>query len=249
MTAHGHSPIVVTVDQAPIGHAAALWPAHLAQRLHCPLRIVYIATVPRDVSADVPPTEPELAACAQPSATTVVDDAVAVVRRDYPDLEINGELIDGPAAHVLATVGEDARMVVLGHPDVLAGASPTTTVAEHATCPVTVWRGQPHQLPDQRPVVLAVDDDIDGAAALAAFAYAHLFGAPVIAVYAPPEQPETATPATHAEPARVTSTERGSLDPHLAAARQVFPDVTASVPADTPDQASSEYATGAHLDE
>ncbi|WP_406230382.1 GNAT family N-acetyltransferase [Nocardia sp. NBC_01009] len=245
MTAHGNSPIVVTVDQPPIGHDAALWSARLAERLHCPLRIVYIATATRDASADMPPTGPKAAA--------VVDDAVAVVRRNYPDLEISGDLIDRPAAHALATAGEDARMVVLGHPDargldVPAATSHTTTITEHITCPVTVWRGQTGQLPDQRPVVLAVNDDIDSSgAALAAFDYAHLFGAPVIAVYARPEQPETAAPATPAAPISVTPTERGSLDVQLAAARQVFPDVTVTAPVDISYQALSKRATGAQL--
>ncbi|WP_040786426.1 GNAT family N-acetyltransferase [Nocardia pneumoniae] len=250
MTTHGHPPIVVTVDQPPIGHDAALWSARLAERLHCPLRIVYIATAAHDVSVDTLPAGPEAAARTEASATAVVDDTVAVVRRDYPDLEITGELIDGPAAHALATVGEDARMVVLGHPDVgtLDMSTATTTVTEHASCPVTVWRGQSGQLPDQRPVLLAVDDDIDGAdAALAAFAYAHLFGASVITVNPPPEQPETTAAAKHAEPASVTSTDRHSLDAHLAAAREAFPDVTVSALADIPHRASSERATGAQL--
>ncbi|MBF6301341.1 GNAT family N-acetyltransferase [Nocardia amamiensis] len=242
MTTHGHPPIVVTVDQPPIGRDAALWSARLAERLHCTLRVVYIAAATSDVSADIAATGPEAAARTESSATAVVDDTIAVVRRDHPDLEISGELIDGPAAQALATVGEDARMVVLGHPDVGALDVPTATtmVTEHATCPVTVWRGEPGQLPDQRPVLLAVDDDIDGAdAALAAFGYAHLFGASVIAVNAQPEQPGTAAP--------VTSTNRHSLDAHLAVARDAFPDVTVSALADIPHRSLNERATGAQL--
>lgn len=240
MTTHGHPPIVVTVDRPSIGRDAALWSARLAERLHCSLRVVYIATATADVSADIPATGPEAAARTERSATAVVDDTVAVVRRDHPDLEISGESIDGPAAQAWATVGEDARMVVLCHPDVGEFDVPTALrmVTDHATCPVTVWRGEPGQLPDQRPVLLAVDDD--GAdAALAAFGYAHLFGASVVAVNARPEQLETAAP--------VASRNRHSLDAHLAVARDAFPDVTVSALADIPYRSLSEHATGAQL--
>ncbi|WP_159849213.1 GNAT family N-acetyltransferase [Nocardia sp. CY41] len=240
MTTHGHRPIVVTVDRPPIGRDAALWSARLAERLHCTLRVVYIATATPDVSADIPATGPEAAAGTEPGATAVVDDTVAVLRRDHPDLEISGELIHGPAAQALATVGEDARMIVLGHPDVAKLDVPTavTMVTDHATCPVTVWRGERGQLPDQRPVLLAVDDD--GAdAALAAFGYAHLFGASVIAVNVQPEQHETAAP--------VPSTNRHALDAHLAVARDAFPDITVSTLADIPYRLLSERTTGAQL--
>ncbi|MBF6223673.1 acyl-CoA synthetase [Nocardia abscessus] len=251
MTSYGRSPIVVTVDQPPLGHDAAMWSAGIAERLHCPLRIVYIAIAACDVSAETSPTGQE-AARNRPRAAAVVDAAVAAVRRDYPDLEVSGELIDGPVAQALARVGANSRMIVLGCPDVealdVAGTtSHITTVTERAACPITFWRGQPGQHPDQRPVVLA-EDDIDGAdAALAAFGYAHLFGAPVIALDARPGQPGTAAPATCAEPGPVTRTERGSLDAHLAVARDVFPDVTVSGPADIPYRALSERANGAQL--
>ncbi|WP_280497336.1 GNAT family N-acetyltransferase [Nocardia asiatica] len=241
MTTHGHPPIVVTVDRPPIGRDAALWSARLAERLHCTLRVVYIATATPDGSADIPATGPLAAARTETSAAAVVDDAVAVVRRDHPALEIIGESIDGPAAQAWATVGEDARMVVLGHPDAGEFDVPTaiTMVTDHATCPVTVWRGEPGQLPDQRPVLLAVNDDDGADAALAAFGYAHLFGASVIAVMVRPEQLETTAP--------VTSRNRNSLDAHLAVARDAFPDVTVSAIADIPPRSLSERATGAQL--
>ncbi|WP_433716009.1 GNAT family N-acetyltransferase [Nocardia sp. CA-084685] len=250
MTAHGHSPIVVTVDQQPIGHAAAMWSARLAEQLHWPLRIVYLAY---DLSAGIPATAPDRPARAQPETAAVVDDAIAAVRRDYPDLELSGESIDGPVQQAFACVGADARMIVFGDfdvptLDVSAATFHTTTVGECATCPVTFWRGQPGQLPDQRPVVLAEDDYVDGAdAALAAFGYANLFGAPVIAVYARSVASDTAAADTRAEPVPVASTERGSLDAHLAAAHEVFPDVTVSAPADISHRVLPEDATGAQL--
>ncbi|WP_063050781.1 hypothetical protein [Nocardia arthritidis] len=103
-----------------------------------------------------------------------------------------GELIEGQAAQGLAIVGENARLLVLGHPDagttdVLAATSRARTVTEHTTCPVTVWRGEPGQLPDRRPVVLGVDEDADSAEATRiAFEYAHLFAAPLVAVRSRP---------------------------------------------------------------
>ncbi|WP_327117306.1 hypothetical protein OHB12_07155 [Nocardia sp. NBC_01730] len=53
MSAHKNLGVVVTVDQAPIGHDAAVWSAALAERLHCPLRIVYIAPEAHPVLADI----------------------------------------------------------------------------------------------------------------------------------------------------------------------------------------------------
>ncbi|WP_063053546.1 GNAT family N-acetyltransferase [Nocardia arthritidis] len=250
MSAGGRSPIVVTVDHPPIGHAAALWSACLAERLSCPLHIVYVTTASTDLSR-VGPKRIEVAARPQQSAM-VVDNALAAVRRCHPELVVTGGLIDGPAEEALASVEEDARMVVLGHPevgalDVLAATFHSAMIADHAICPVIVWRGRHDQLPDRRPVILAVADDSGGTgAAFAAFHYASLFGASVLPLYVRPEQP-AATTLTEPVPAAPADRERGSLDADVAAAQEAFPDVTAAVSAEISDAALSERVLGAQL--
>ncbi|MGV9616115.1 universal stress protein [Nocardia xishanensis] len=258
MSAHENPGIVVTVDQPPIGHDAALWSAALAERLHCSLRIVYIAPEVRPALADIArptpapavPSAVHVVPSTHTSATAVLDTAIAAVRRRCPDLELTGELIEGQAAEALATAGERARMLVLGHPDagttdVLAATSRASTITEHTACAVTVWRGEPGQLPDRRPVVLGVDEDADSAEATRmAFEYAHLFAAPLVAVHSRPPPPPTRR-ATAPDP----RAERVALDETLSAARQAFRDVavTATVVSDPPRQALIDRAADAQL--
>ncbi|WP_406230380.1 universal stress protein [Nocardia sp. NBC_01009] len=251
MSAHKNEGIVVTVDRPPIGHDAALWSAALAERLHCSLHIVYIAPEAHPMVADiVRPHHVPILMSAHARATAVLDAAIAAVRRCSPDLELIGELIEGPATQVLATIGKGARMLVLGHPDagttdVLAATSRASTITEHTTCPVTVWRGESGQLPDRRPVVLGVDEDADSAEATRmAFEYAHLFAAPLVAVHSRPARPPpdlTTVPDLHPE--------QDTLDETLSAARQAFPDVavTATVVSEPPPQALIERAADAQL--
>lgn len=238
MIADGSSPIVVTVDHPPIGHAAALWSACLAERLSCPLRIVYVTPASNDSSAS------------PRHSAMVVGNAVAAVRRCRPELVVTGGVIDGPAEEALAGAEEDARMVVLGHPevgtlDVLAANFHSATIADHAICPVTVWRGRHNQLPDRRPVILAVADDSSGTgAAFAAFHYASLFGASVLPFYVGPDHPPAVTPTG---PVPVATAEQRSLDADVAAAREVFPDVTVAASAEISEAALSERVIGAQL--
>ncbi|MBF6223417.1 universal stress protein [Nocardia abscessus] len=249
MSTDGRSPIVVTVDHPPIGHAAALWSACLAERLSCPLRIVYVTPASGDSSASIGPKRTEVTAKRQQGAM-VVDSALAAVRRSHPELVVTGGLIDGPAEEALANVEEDARMVVLGHPevgvlDVLAATFHSAIIADHAICPVIVWRGWRNQLPDRSPVILAVaGDSSDTGAAVAAFHYASLFGASVLPLYVGPEQPAATTPT---ERVAAAPAEPGSLDADVAAAREVFPDVTVAASAEISDAALSERVIGAQL--
>ncbi|MFC9557783.1 GNAT family N-acetyltransferase [Rhodococcus sp. NPDC056960] len=252
MCTRGTAPIVVTVDQPPIGHDAALWSAGLAARLHCPVRIVHITPADDQRWTDI--TRP-IAGPPYVSATTVVDDATAVVRRRFPDLDVSGALIEEPTSKdpsrvgtALATAGHGARMVVLGHPDAgtldtLATTSRAGTVTEHTPCPVIVWRGQPGQRPDRRPVLLGVDHATDSAeAAFRAFEYADLFAAPLIAVHAH----STVHPTAHTSGPHAG---QDTLDDILSAARQAFPDVaiTATVVSGPPRQALLERAADAQL--
>ncbi|WP_237735065.1 GNAT family N-acetyltransferase [Rhodococcus sp. JVH1] len=164
---------------------------------------------------------------------------------------MSGGLVEEPLADALATAAQGARMVVLGHPDVgttdvLAATSRAGTVTGHTSCPVTVWRGQPGQLPDRRPVVLGIDDDADSAeAALTAFEYAHLFAAPLIAVYA-----QSTDHVTEPGTGREHPAERATpVEDILSAARRAFPDVavTAAVVSTPPRQALIERAADAQL--
>lgn len=249
MMTDGRSPIVVTVDHPPIGHAAALWSACLAERLSCPLRIVYVTASCDGSSARTASKRTEVAARPRQSAMAV-GNALAAVRRCYPDLVVTGGLIGGPAEEALACVEEDARLVVLGHPDVgvldvLAATFHSSTIADHAICPVIVWRGRHNQLPDRRPVILAVaGDSSDTGAAVAAFHYASLFGASVVPLHVGPQLPAATTPT---QPVPAATAERGSLDADVAAAREVFPEVTVAASAEISDAALSERVIGAQL--
>ena len=230
MTDSDPSPIVVTVDQPPIGHDAALWSGALADLVRCPLRILYLAPEARHSHTGL--TAARTAPDADPARErqSITGAAAAAVHRRFPDLEIIEALIEGPAAQSLAAAASGARMVVLGHPkmgtvDVFGAAFHADSVIAHTACPVTVWRGPPGQLPDHRPVILAAECADDCGAALAAFDYAHRVDAPILVLSLLPLLPEPAATDT------TTLGKPTGVGASVAAARRAFPDV-AVLPAD-----------------
>lgn len=255
MTAHKNPGIVVSVDQPPIGHDAALWSAGLAERLNCPLRIVYVVPEASHTRGDIAQIFEPTTAGTRKTSPAIVDEALAAVRRTFPDLMLSGGLIEGPAWCALATAGRGARIVVLGHPDigatdVLATNSRASTMTEQTMCPVIMWRGQPGQLPDRRPVVLGVGEAADSADAIrAAFEYAHLFEAPLVAVHSRPTPAATGSVTAPDANAREHATEQDILETTLSAAHRAFPDVavTAAVVPDPPHKALIERAADAQL--
>ena len=120
-----------------------------------------------------------------------VAEAASVVHRDRPKLKITETVAEGTPAQQLIEYSTTARMVVMGANSVgRAGTvllgSTALRVANHASCPVAVWRGDVERpRPDSRPIMVGVDGHPGGEAAVdLAFELAALLRVDIIAVHA-----------------------------------------------------------------
>lgn len=123
-------------------------------------------------------------------ANATLEDAVALVRSQYPDLQVTTSLVRGSAPAALVTASHESSMLVVGkrsnrHP--LTVGSVSLTVASHAACPVVVVAPEAPR-PDggaSGGVVVGVEDSPECDDALAfAFAYASSHGSLLTAVHA-----------------------------------------------------------------
>ena len=168
---------------------AAHWAAHAARRFHEPLHLTRVVDARRRITGETP-HGPELE-----QAEQSLDEAARASGNGYGDLSIERSVQAGSPAKALENLSRTARMVVLGPADttemqsVFTG-SDVVHVANHAHCPVAVWRGEPGpDEPDRRPVVVGVDGSpLSDSAVEHAFECAAFFGAPLVAVHTWPEQ-------------------------------------------------------------
>lgn len=193
MTASNQLMVVVGVDGSTEARAAALWAASFAAREGGPLQVVHALPEPLYTAADIGVIRqgPAIAQM-RLHGRRILDETAEEVHRRFPHLEVSTDLEPGPAARALASAGGRARLVVIGSSgggrirSVLMGRT-AMGLARHTSCPVMIRRGAPGPGPDadHRPVVVGVDGTERGAGAVwCAFEYAHLVGAPVVAVHA-----------------------------------------------------------------
>lgn len=183
--------VVAGVDGSDTAAAAARWAGAVAARIDAPLHLVH--SLPSEgifYSEAAVLIQSQMMDQLRKDGEKVLSDVADLVRADHPDLEIQSFIGPGPAASAVLEAAEKARVVVLGATG--AGAienfllgSTVVRVANHASCPVVVWRGDPkNPLPDHRPVVVGVDgSELSIAAVRYAFEYAQLFGTPLVAVH------------------------------------------------------------------
>lgn len=184
----GNLPIVVGVDGSEHARAATRWAARAAAERDVPLQLICAS----------PPPPPFGVATALPQdfyedrtrvAQQILTEATEIARATvggHP-LDIQREFHTAPPARVLLNASESARMVVLGSRGLgeftggLVG-SVSSSVAAHASCPVTVLRGP---APGEGPVVVGVDGSETSMLAIAhAFDEASRWGAPLVAAHA-----------------------------------------------------------------
>jgi nucleotide-binding universal stress UspA family protein len=190
-TLANHQSIVVGVDGSHAALAAARWAGDVAARQHAPLVLIsvvpaadYRLTAAAMVEADILPA-------LRGAAKRKVAEVVAAVRRDHPELKIAESVVNGSPARELITASSSARLLVVAATaddqfTTLLLGSIALRVANKATCPVVVWRGDfDRPLPDRRPVLVGVDGSPGSEAAVGqAFEIASLLGVGVLALHA-----------------------------------------------------------------
>ncbi|MFD9666944.1 universal stress protein [Rhodococcus sp. NPDC059968] len=250
--------VVVGVDGSPAARRAAVWAAALASRTGAPLRVVHALPEALYLMTDAA-VMGQGPAIAQHRAAgeKVLDDASTEVRLRFPELDVHTDLAPGPTAPALAAAGATARMIVLGADipsgvGVSAAGSTAIALARHGTCPITVCRQQSEMLPDRRPVVVGIDDsDSSAAAVFSAFEFAHLFGAPVVAVHAwsPRHAAGNVTIPFLVDRDALEDSEHDVLAAHLSGVRERYPGVavTEVVEPTTPARLILDRATAAQL--
>lgn len=182
--------IVVGVDGSPSSFEAACWAGAVADRLGAPLLVASVIPEPGyyfsgDAMMSYPVSEELVAA-----TTSNVDDARELVQRRYPGVAIDTEILAGRADTALIENADHARMMVVGSRgkgsiNSLLIGSTALRIANHASCPVVVWRGEPGQpIPLHLPVIVGVDgSELSEHAVASAFELAGLFAVPLVAVH------------------------------------------------------------------
>lgn len=153
------APVVVGVDGSEQSRTAVQLAVREAVWRRRPLRVVHafvwpLLHVPLGPSPAGPP-EGGL----RNQAERIVTEAVEYVRQAQPDLQVDGEVIDGQASVVLLAEARDAELVVLGDRGLggfgsLLLGSVAVQVVTHAPCPVLVAKGEDRT---EGPVVVGVN--------------------------------------------------------------------------------------------
>ncbi|WP_406230397.1 universal stress protein [Nocardia sp. NBC_01009] len=151
--------IVVGVDDSVTASNVARWAAYLASALHAPLLVAHALPCSRTAAKQL--ADRVHAPHAYDAATETLDRTCRLVRTCDPELTVDAALPDGPPAKALVELSAHARIVVVGAQSAYAERliGPTTVhVAEHAHCPVAVWRGENGRpIPLGKPVAVGVD--------------------------------------------------------------------------------------------
>ncbi|MEZ7237819.1 universal stress protein [Rhodococcus sp. GXMU-t2271] len=234
-TTANRNAVVAGVDGSAVATSAARWAAALAARLRAPLHLVH--SLPSEgifYSEAAVLIQSQMVDQLREDGEAILSNVTDVIRSDHPDLEVKGFMGPGPAANSLLEAAEDARLVVMGATGANAVenfllGSTVLRVANHAPCPVVVWRGDNERpLPDSRPIVVGVDgSELSTAAVGHAFEYAALFGVPLVAVHSwiGDAALGVGTVATLVDWEAVGESESAVLAETLAGWHEKFPDV------------------------
>ena len=257
MTDDTIGPVVVGVSGGPNSIAAATWACAVASRWGAAVQLIHSLPTTGHFMSDAAVVAIRATAGEEQrhAAQLILDGAKSHVGQHFPDLEVSVAVVSEPADDALVRASGDATLVVVGCDDVnpvaalLVGAT-SLSVATHATCPVAVWRNVTE--PDDRPIVVGVDDTPAGAAALAAaFDFAARFGAPVRAVHAWSINKAVDWPALPMllDWDAIADAETNALEYALAPWRTRYPDVAVDciVEEGKPGAALLQHSDGAQL--
>ncbi|MGI9124586.1 MAG: universal stress protein [Mycobacterium sp.] len=152
------SGVVAGVDGSDTALGGARWAAEFAAARALPLTLLH--AVPRlDLHFTDDAVPPELGT--RSDGDQVLADAATAVRAVHPDLEIRTVSVKGAIKSALADASQAARLVVVG-----AGAGNhralgghAARIAQHAGCPVVVWRAPlAKRTGKPLPIVVGIDE-------------------------------------------------------------------------------------------
>ncbi|WP_396451187.1 universal stress protein [Actinomadura sp.] len=220
--------VVAGYDGSQNGMRALDWAAGEARARGLPLTVIHVWQPYIGGSTAMPMVD--LGSLAQQT----LDVGVEHVRKNAPDVPVQGVLERGQPAAKLIEAGESAALIVLG-PRGLGGfaglvlGSVGAQVVAHASCPVVIARGDQDQRPGAEPgrVVVGVDGSAASRATLeTAFAEAGLHGWSVHAVVAWESVPEEELPPL-ADEAGMRKAALARLDQLMMPLRELHPEVEA----------------------
>ena len=189
-----HLGIVVAVDDSPASNAATCWAAREAAMRNLPLTVVNVVTTPSATYPPVPYPESlgvwleDQGRKAVAHAVKIAEDAMTTDRK----VTVGSEIVFSTPVSALVKMSDEAEMIVVGSSGkgVLARGllgSISSSVVQHAGCPVAVIRDEDPLMPDPQHAPVLVGIDGSPASELAteiAFDEASRRGVELIAVHA-----------------------------------------------------------------
>ena len=212
--------VVVGVDGSPGALVAARYALGAAARRGLDVLLVYGYPLPL-IDA---PVMGDFFESLQEAGRSVLDDAVVALEIP-PTVRVSTQVAEGMPAVTMQRLSQSARLMVVGQHstawyDRLGQGTVASPLAHRSGCPVVVvppaWR---ERRQERRPVVVALDGEVTGRAALEfAFDEAELLGSTVVALHA----------VAGGTPSETEATER-NVDALLAGVRADHPSTTARV--------------------
>lgn len=190
-TLANHQSIVVGIDGSRAAVSAARWAGAIAARQQAPLELVAVVSTPDHRLTAATLAEADLLPRLREVAMEKLRVAAAAVHEDHPQLRIDQRVLEGAPSRELIASGDTAQLVVVASSaddrwSTLLLGSTALRVANKASCPVVIWRGDRAQpLPDERPILVGVDGSPGSDAAVGrAFELATLLGVGIVALHA-----------------------------------------------------------------
>jgi nucleotide-binding universal stress UspA family protein len=232
-TAIKHLGIVVGVDGSPASNAATCWAARDAALRNIPLTVVSVVTTPTAIYPPVPYPDSlgvwleDKGRKAAARAVKIAEDAMPSDRK----VAVKSELVFSTPAQALVKMSDEAEMIVVGSSGkgMLARGvlgSVSSSVVQHANCPVAVVRDEDPLMPDPHaPVLLGIDGSpASERATEIAFDEASRRAVDLIALHAWSDVPIFELPGLDWE--EVSAEESRSFAERLAGWHERYPDVT-----------------------
>lgn len=187
--------VIVGVDGSPPSNAAINWAAREAALHKVPLTLVHVLQSPAMIGWTDPLALPGYAQWHETRGHDVLQEATQladVAAADVGSVDIESQLLTGPAIPTLIDLTKDAHMMVVGRRGLKAVGrillgSVSSALVHHAHCPVAVIHdgGLPAVAPATAPVVVGIDGSPASEKAVAiAFDEASRRGADLVAVHA-----------------------------------------------------------------